>query len=75
MFSRSFGLPEETSVDRSREAFDFQCAGVAELVDARDLKSLFPLGSEGSIPSLRTRITGVVPTTLKIHLQQNTRHC
>ncbi len=44
MFSHGFGHLEETSVDRARKVFNFQYAGVAELVDARDLKSLFPSG-------------------------------
>ncbi len=40
MFSLGFGFLEETGVENARKAFNFQYAGVAELVDARDLKSL-----------------------------------
>ena len=43
-FSDRFGHLKGTFVDKIRKVFNFQHAGVAELVDARDLKSLFPSG-------------------------------
>ena len=46
----------KTVIHRFKSGRRLKCAGVAELVDARDLKSLGLLARAGSIPALGTRI-------------------